>query len=47
MAGDAPAALHDQFGRHLNYLRISLTDVCNLRCVYCMPEHMTFRPRKN
>jgi cyclic pyranopterin phosphate synthase len=35
----------DRFGRHINYLRISLTDKCNLRCVYCMPEHMTFRPR--
>lgn len=29
--------LCDQFGRHINYLRISLTDRCNLRCVYCMP----------
>lgn len=35
----------DRFGRHINYLRISLTDRCNLRCVYCMPEEMTFRPR--
>lgn len=35
----------DRFGRHINYLRISLTDRCNLRCVYCMPEDMTFRPR--
>jgi len=34
----------DQHGRAINYLRVSLTDVCNLRCVYCMPEHMTFRP---
>lgn len=34
----------DQFGRMINYLRISLTDHCNLRCVYCMPEEMTFRP---
>ncbi len=34
----------DQFGRRLNYLRISLTDHCNLRCVYCMPEGMVFRP---
>ncbi|HID33709.1 MAG TPA: GTP 3',8-cyclase MoaA [Anaerolineae bacterium] len=37
--------LIDQFGRRLTYLRVSLTDVCNLRCVYCMPEDMTFRPR--
>lgn len=35
----------DRFGRHIRYLRISLTDRCNLRCVYCMPEDMTFRPR--
>lgn len=35
----------DRFGRTINYLRISLTDKCNLRCVYCMPEDMTFRPR--
>lgn len=35
----------DRFGRHINYLRISLTDRCNLRCVYCLPEEMTFRPR--
>ncbi len=34
----------DQFGRHIHYLRISLTDHCNLRCIYCMPEDQTFRP---
>ncbi len=34
----------DKFGRLISYLRISLTDHCNLRCVYCMPEDMTFRP---
>jgi len=34
----------DNFGRNIHYLRISLTDHCNLRCVYCMPEDMTFRP---
>jgi cyclic pyranopterin phosphate synthase len=34
----------DAFGRHIHYLRISLTDRCNLRCVYCMPEQMVFRP---
>ncbi|NOY98857.1 MAG: GTP 3',8-cyclase MoaA [Chloroflexi bacterium] len=34
----------DHFGRNIHYLRISLTDHCNLRCVYCMPEDMTFRP---
>lgn len=39
------ANLTDSFGRTLHYLRISLTDVCNLRCVYCMPEHMQFMPK--
>lgn len=38
--------IQDRFGRHINYLRISLTDKCNLRCVYCMPEEMTFKPRQ-
>ncbi len=33
----------DQYQREINYLRVSLTDACNLRCVYCMPEHMAFR----
>src|SRR3990172_9265546 len=36
----------DRFGRDIHYLRISLTDRCNLRCVYCMPEDMQFRPRR-
>jgi len=34
----------DRFGRNIHYLRISLTDRCNLRCIYCMPEDITFRP---
>lgn len=33
-----PLALADRFGRRIEYLRVSLTDRCNLRCVYCMPE---------
>lgn len=37
----------DRFGRRIHYLRISLTDHCNLRCVYCMPEDMVFRPTAN
>ena len=32
-------ALRDQYGRSIEYLRISVTDRCNFRCVYCMPEH--------
>ena len=42
----AVTPMHDSYGRRINYLRISLTDACNLRCVYCMPEHMKFRPRQ-
>ena len=39
------ASLKDRFGRSINYLRISLTDHCNLRCVYCMPlKGLTFAP---
>ena len=33
------AGMRDGFGRRIEYLRISVTDKCNLRCVYCMPEH--------
>jgi len=35
----------DPFGRHVTYLRVSVTDRCDFRCVYCMPEHMTFLPK--
>ena len=34
----------DSFGRDIHYLRISLTDKCNMRCVYCMTEDMVFQP---
>jgi cyclic pyranopterin phosphate synthase len=37
--------LVDRYGRVHQDLRISVTDRCNLRCVYCMPEDMTFQPR--
>jgi cyclic pyranopterin phosphate synthase len=43
-AGPTPQRALDAFGRHIHYLRVSLTDKCNLRCVYCMPEQMVFRP---
>ena len=36
--------MRDSFGRRIHYLRISLTDACNLRCVYCMPEGIRFHP---
>lgn len=35
----------DPFGRHITYLRVSVTDRCDLRCVYCMSENMTFLPK--
>lgn len=36
--------LQDKYGRVHDYLRISITDACNLRCTYCMPEHPVFTP---
>tara|TARA_B100000989_G_scaffold171678_1_gene128631 strand:+ start:240 stop:572 length:333 start_codon:yes stop_codon:yes gene_type:complete len=38
--------LIDQYLRKVNYLRISVTDRCDLRCVYCMKEKMQFLPKK-
>ena len=38
--------LTDQYSRSINYLRISVTDRCDLRCVYCMKEKMEFLPKK-
>ncbi|HEX7967437.1 MAG TPA: radical SAM protein, partial [Stellaceae bacterium] len=35
----------DPFGRHISYLRVSVTDRCDFRCVYCMAEDMTFLPK--
>jgi GTP 3',8-cyclase len=37
--------LTDAFGRRITYLRLSVTDRCDLRCTYCMPERMKFTPR--
>ena len=37
----------DPFGRSITYLRVSVTDRCDLRCVYCMSEDMTFLPKKD
>jgi len=39
--------LTDTQNRTVSYLRVSLTDRCNYRCTYCMPEDVTFRPRKD
>jgi cyclic pyranopterin phosphate synthase len=41
-----PQPLVDQFQRRITYLRLSVTDRCDLRCAYCMPERMTFLPKK-
>ena len=41
------AAMVDPFGRHVTYLRVSVTDRCDFRCSYCMSEHMTFLPKKD
>jgi cyclic pyranopterin phosphate synthase len=37
----------DPFGRHVSYLRVSVTDRCDFRCVYCMSEDMTFLPKQD
>lgn len=47
LAERATAPLIDPFGRHVTYLRVSVTDRCDFRCVYCMSEHMTFLPKKD
>ncbi len=46
-AGDSRtgAPLIDPFGRAITYLRVSVTDRCDFRCVYCMAENMTFLPK--
>jgi GTP 3',8-cyclase len=41
----SPTALLDPFARRIDYLRLSVTDRCDFRCVYCMAEDMTFLPR--
>ncbi|MEO9296779.1 GTP 3',8-cyclase MoaA [Devosia alba] len=48
MTSTAPPArpLVDRYGRHISYLRISVTDRCDFRCVYCMAEDMTFLPKR-
>jgi GTP 3',8-cyclase len=43
----AGAGLVDSFARRVTYLRLSVTDRCDLRCTYCMPERMTFLPKKD
>jgi cyclic pyranopterin phosphate synthase len=45
MPGKSPMV--DPFGRHVTYLRVSVTDRCDFRCVYCMSEHMAFLPKRD
>lgn len=45
MSQTASTPLIDPFGRHVSYLRVSVTDRCDFRCVYCMSENMTFLPK--
>jgi cyclic pyranopterin phosphate synthase len=46
MTEDNADQLIDRFGRHITYVRLSVTDRCDLRCVYCMSEDMQFLPRE-
>jgi cyclic pyranopterin phosphate synthase len=46
IAPPTEARLIDQFGRQVDYIRLSITDRCDFRCVYCMSEDMTFLPRE-
>lgn len=46
ISADAKAMV-DPFGRTINYLRVSVTDRCDFRCVYCMAEDMTFLPKRD
>ena len=46
IGSEFPPRLIDRFGRQVTYVRLSVTDRCDLRCVYCMSENMTFVPRQ-
>ena len=45
MTSALPSQLVDRFGRRIDYVRLSVTDRCDFRCVYCMAEDMTFVPK--
>ncbi len=46
-SGADGAPLVDPFGRHVSYIRVSVTDRCDFRCVYCMAEDMQFLPKRD
>jgi cyclic pyranopterin phosphate synthase len=45
--GAVQSRMVDSFGRGITYLRVSVTDRCDFRCVYCMAEDMTFLPKRD
>jgi cyclic pyranopterin phosphate synthase len=47
MISEFPSALVDRFQRRVDYVRLSVTDRCDFRCVYCMAEEMTFLPKRD
>ena len=47
LATERPDDLVDSFGRRITYVRLSVTDRCDLRCRYCMAEHMQFLPKRD
>jgi cyclic pyranopterin phosphate synthase len=47
LANERPDGLVDSFGRRITYVRLSVTDRCDLRCRYCMAEHMQFLPKRD
>lgn len=47
LATERPDGLVDSFGRRITYVRLSVTDRCDLRCRYCMAEHMQFLPKRD
>ena len=47
LANERPDGLVDSFGRRITYVRLSVTDRCDLRCRYCMAEHMQFLAKRD
>lgn len=47
LASQASVPLIDPFGREITYIRVSVTDRCDMRCIYCMSEDMNFLPKRD